>query len=78
MDVEKWIENLEKAAEIRKKIEKLQSAADKLDGISPFVDISFGLGDSLPARITDADFLRDLRQIIDRRIEALLEEVEKL
>ena len=70
--------NLARAAEIKKQLERLQNASDKLDGKSAFIDISSGLSDSIPVRINDPAFLKDLRHLIDEHIETLQEEAKAL
>ena len=70
--------NLARAAEIKKQLERLQNASDKLDGKSAFIDISSGLSDSVPVRINDPAFLKDLRQLLDEYIDVLLEEAKTL
>ena len=70
--------NLARAAEIKKQLERLQNALDKLDGKSASIDISSGLSDSVPVRINDPAFLKDLRHLLDKYIEALLEEAKTI
>ncbi|MBR5403424.1 MAG: hypothetical protein IK113_04290 [Bacteroidales bacterium] len=74
------LENLQRAAEIKEKIDRLQKASDKLEDKNARIWVSHSnrFDEIWDVCLWEDDFLKDLRHLIDEHISALTEEAKTL
>lgn len=74
------LENLARAAEIKKQLEKLQEASDILEGSEARVWVfpDGSMDPSCGLCFTEKGFMKDLQHLIDEYIDTLLDEAKIL